>query len=247
MFGILLTGFRSIAESSGNVIMTHDFSYETNLTDSTLRIQSQAVSTSSKLSQSTLLKKVPMKFFEILSKYLLLTPDQLKVLESQNERQIIFGAAGTGKTLILQAKCLELLRNGQKVVVYTTENYAPYYEKIFESNDFTIDMFKVCSNWKDGFITYIIKPVLKRLRSNTDSIDIIAKIYDYAEKQKNYYTLGLVNPEFGPLFKLENCFIDDFSDEYSAYTISLLFGLVAMALASQHSHKKNIMDGIGLS
>src|SRR4051794_26291768 len=68
---------------------------------------------SSKLSAHSSLKEMPKEgdnvagdsMSEYLSKFMFLTPDQLNALRGPL-RQLIFGAAGTGKTIILQAKAL---------------------------------------------------------------------------------------------------------------------------------------------
>lgn len=63
------------------------------------------------------------------------SPEQQTALSGPN-RQFIVGAAGTGKTIVLQAKAVQVLSEGKSVIVLTSEYYMDRYEKLFENQGF---------------------------------------------------------------------------------------------------------------
>lgn len=73
---------------------------------------------------------------KLSSKVVLLTPDQQRALNGP-QRQFIVGAAGTGKTIVLQAKALELLERHEyrSVLVLAPESYCRKYKELFEKSD----------------------------------------------------------------------------------------------------------------
>lgn len=50
------------------------------------------------------------------------------------ERQIIIGAAVTGKTIMLQENALRLLKKGESVVVFSPNSYMREYEEILKTS-----------------------------------------------------------------------------------------------------------------
>lgn len=75
---------------------------------------------------------------------LYLSPDQLTVMRGSNG-QFIVGAAGTGKTILLQAKALESLQNGATVTVLAPKYNLPRWDAIFSKynpNDYTVCDFQ---------------------------------------------------------------------------------------------------------
>lgn len=80
-----------------------------------------------------------------LDKAIILTPEQTAAVEAPN-RQFIVGPAGTGKTIILQAKALEMLRDGKSVFVFCPPWYASKYKRLFDQNGFA--NYKIDSSWQ---------------------------------------------------------------------------------------------------
>ena len=63
-----------------------------------------------------------------------LNPEQLCIFEGPNH-QLISGASGTGKTILLQYKALECVRKGEKVVIFVPPPLNKKYEAFFEEKE----------------------------------------------------------------------------------------------------------------
>lgn len=70
---------------------------------------------------------------ELFSKTVVLTEEQARALTGLR-RQFIVGAAGTGKTIVLQTKALELFKRGDSVLVLASEAYGRKYRELFETS-----------------------------------------------------------------------------------------------------------------
>lgn len=63
-----------------------------------------------------------------------LNPEQLCIFEGSNH-QLISGASGTGKTILLQYKALECVRKGEKVIIFVPPPLNKKYEAFFEEKE----------------------------------------------------------------------------------------------------------------
>ena len=63
-----------------------------------------------------------------------LNPEQLCIFEGSNH-QLITGASGSGKTILLQYKALECVRKGEKVVIFVPPPLNKKYEAFFEEKE----------------------------------------------------------------------------------------------------------------
>lgn len=69
-----------------------------------------------------------------MKKVIILTPDQKSVIEGPYH-QFIVGPAGTGKTILSQAKALEALDGGKSVLIFSTMSYSRYYQQLLRGYD----------------------------------------------------------------------------------------------------------------
>ena len=63
-----------------------------------------------------------------------LNPEQLCIFEGSNH-QLITGASGSGKTILLQYKALECVRKGEKVIIFVPPPLNKKYEAFFEKKE----------------------------------------------------------------------------------------------------------------
>ena len=63
-----------------------------------------------------------------------LNPEQLCIFEGSNH-QLISGASGTGKTILVQYKALECVRKGEKVIIFVPPPLNKKYEAFFEEKE----------------------------------------------------------------------------------------------------------------
>ena len=62
-----------------------------------------------------------------------LNPEQLSIWNGKHQ-QIFCGASGSGKTILLQHKALECLKNGQKVIIFVPKPLNFFYEDFLKEN-----------------------------------------------------------------------------------------------------------------
>lgn len=114
------------------------------------------------LTNASLLQKLPEKKKNSV-KATFLSPDQLEALNGP-ERQFLIGPAGTGKTVILQAKALELLRDGKSVTVVPPAGIGWQYKKLFDDNGYTrYKIINSANKWTSTISTVISKCARIRL------------------------------------------------------------------------------------
>ena len=63
-----------------------------------------------------------------------LNPEQLCIFQGSNQ-QLISGASGSGKTILLQYKALECVRKGEKVIIFVPPPLNKKYEAFFEEKE----------------------------------------------------------------------------------------------------------------
>lgn len=144
-----------------------------------------------------------------LTKFIILTPEQKRALDGPR-RQFIVGAAGSGKTIIIQSKALELLRDGKSVFVFTPPWYAIKYKQLFDEHNFT--EFDIRSSWDElrrDFYPYC----------EIDNVqeDIASYAYDFVKNQLNTPADAerLKNTTLFRLFsRYDGFFIDDMLDRF---------------------------------
>lgn len=98
-----------------------------------------------KLDAKSLLReswKVPegLSYFRTLP-LVFFTPDQLGVVTG-GARQLIIGPAGTGKTILLSGKAIDLQRSGDNVLVICSTEYQINYQVAFQNA--SVDKYHLC-------------------------------------------------------------------------------------------------------
>jgi hypothetical protein len=84
-----------------------------------------------------------------------LDPTQVKIMRDKNPKQILIGSASTGKTILIQLKVLDLLKNDNSskvLIILPNERLKLKYEKFFKNADVKTDNLKISSpsdnNWE---------------------------------------------------------------------------------------------------
>lgn len=134
-YGPIITGFSSMLILKDKQVTTitrqeiHLSELATTLEEG-LRVESQ-----DPLGYAKKATRFRADFHGFLSQLLLLTPEQQTALNGPPQ-QLILGAAGTGKTVILHAKALQLLRQEKSVSIYSTDDYSNRYKALFSNHGF---------------------------------------------------------------------------------------------------------------
>jgi hypothetical protein len=142
------------------------------------------------------LGKYLLKEMDLFKVVILLNPDQQKVINGPN-RQIIFGAAGTGKTIVLQSKAIELLSKGESVSVFAPAPCMALYQLLFDSYGFKD--YKIY-NWNNRIASLVdevdnqgVPRFVLELPLDTDHVIIDdAFVQNVSHDKQSRKTLGLV-------------------------------------------------------
>ena len=131
-----------------------NFSWKVSLADDSVNLAKQVKKIDDKLTRHDVYSKADKRSDSVrdvgskLTKQVLyLNPEQIEVWDGP-KRQIVRGVAGTGKTVIIQHKVLEMVENlklqvnnndsgghaGPKIVVITTDSIAAKYKTFFDQN-----------------------------------------------------------------------------------------------------------------
>ena len=98
------------------------------------------------------------------SSYLWLDPIQIEVMKDQNNRQIIYGPASTGKTLLIQLKVIELFEkysNPSVLIILPFKKLVQMYEQYFEESNISKSFYKGTSK-----INYVLLFILQAILLN---------------------------------------------------------------------------------
>lgn len=170
------------------------------------------------------------------SKVFLLTPDQQQALQGPR-RQFIIGAPGTGKTIVLQTKAIELLRQKQSVLILAPESYASKYANLFENENFEKKTYEVFSyakldyftRWKSSKCNENFGIFNSKLYSKKTAI---WEIYDFIRNEMTAKPSEWDN-SFDWLLTHDNIFIDDALGETSPVKArhNFIYYLIVLACA----------------
>lgn len=164
---------------------------------------------------STLIADTPQGY-EKLSHAIWLTPDQIAAMQGPN-RQFIVGAAGSGKSIVLQMKILQLLQNAGKILVFAADGFVREYKELLNSPlvDPTACTLTVKS-WPDEMRKLREKLNTKYLLGNMKTTgekevhDHIRTVINRANLERNTLLRGDI---FELLANFDHVFIDDAFDE----------------------------------
>lgn len=154
------------------------------------------------------------------SKIFLLSADQLRALCGPN-RQMVVGAGGTGKTLVLQTKAVELLNRGCTVSVLAPCSYAAHYTELFEFYGFAKDTYKV-ESWSSIIVrltdqlSAIIRGYMPHVGSKQSS-EFSALLFQYIEKHEK-----ALAEKFHDIFSFDGLLIDDAFDDPTLWYLRFL-------------------------
>lgn len=174
-----------------------------------------------------------------MNKIILLTPEQKAGFEGP-PRQFIIGPAGGGKTIIVQAKALELLKAEKSVGVVTTAFYAKHYAEVFGQHGFTSKQhasdpdngnYDIMTDWSGWNQAHLIPETLE----NPDALfHFLQELMRNALDDVN----GVVNfcsvPQVKMLLDNDALIVDDMLDHSASRAIDinpsafLLFALLLM-------------------
>lgn len=178
----------------------------------------------------------------ILNKTMILTPEQKAALDGP-ERQFVIGAAGTGKTVILQLKALELLQKGKSVFIFCPPWFATKYKQLFDEYKFT--RYWIETSWiklSHGFRHF---DDITNVKENIAAYayEVIARALDDCTMRKCLQSANFTKL----LSEYDGLFIDDMLDRYAwslkvdednpvssglrNTTADILFSLTLMAFA----------------
>lgn len=260
-YAILIAGLSSLAFSrangSGTIVLEKlSFSEKEAITKESWRIESQDPAETLKMqhSQCTKISKRRKKtdpqgasasefrdhILRRASKVIILTPEQQAALIGSN-RQFLVGAAGTGKTVVMEQKALRLLSEGHKVTVLAAKNYTSRYRDLFEGHGFTEETSRVHS-WKKPRDALAIlakgKAISeianrKQLRENINcSAEIYENMKDAKFREKIHFECSF---ELKRILRFGHILIDDSLDEqgegyYYEWHDAALASFILMAL-----------------
>jgi len=90
--------------------------------------------------------------------FIWLDPTQAKIMRDKNPKQILFGSASTGKTILIQLKVLDLLKNDKTsnvLIILPNQRLKMKYEKFFKNADVKKDRLNMSTpsdiNWEVFF------------------------------------------------------------------------------------------------
>lgn len=192
-----------------------------------------------KFAAESLLSKLP-KEFTGTSKVMYLAPDQLRALKGPN-RQFIVGAAGVGKTIVLQAKAVHLLRTGQSVIVFTTELNKMQYENLFKTFGFSSYEIR---NWTPAAMATDFYRNFYDCENEPDEADPDLNVYEDISIEVPINNTSCISKSLEWLWNFDHVIIDDGMDDEGEtednWAGLLLVCLAVMVLASHSSPEKTV-------
>lgn len=210
-------------------------------------------------------KKKKREQMNLQQQVFFLSDDQQIALKCQFRRQFIVGAAGTGKTLILKAKAIELLEQNASVMILAPPAYMSWYKRFFDrwsstTNDKQKIRYQVCNLFH-----------FEILCQDQEVIDLINSLHDWSnqddqklanstwesenDKQKKTTKRALFKANtladiLNFLNKYDHIMIDDAFDKNSTNLFNsatvFLSPLIAMLVAKAYFPEKYVWVAIDL-
>lgn len=177
------------------------------------------------------------------SKAFCLTPDQHRVLYGPL-RQFILGSAGTGKTIALKAKALEVLRQNQSLMILTSTSYVQRYKEFFDTygyKDVKVHTWPGGMVAEDPMASSTLPALLACCAKVISSIVLMERglsadnCYRYLKKAASEHHEQL-EESFKWLLRYDRVIFDDAFNEVTAGYDQLVFACAALMVHAAQAH-----------